>query len=70
MITLEQFRQRRQALITQMENQKLKVILEQVRRDVESGLSFSQGLAKHPDVFDGLYVGMIAAGRVLESVAG
>ena len=52
-----------QALISQMENPKLKTLLEQVRRDVEGGMSFSQALEKHPDVFDGLYVGMISAGE-------
>ncbi|MEW6325017.1 MAG: type II secretion system F family protein [Nitrospirota bacterium] len=52
-----------QALITQMENPKLKALLEQIRRDVEGGMSFSQALEKHSSVFDDLYVGMVSAGE-------
>jgi type II secretory pathway component PulF len=51
------------ALITQTDNAKLKVLLEQVRRDVEGGMSFSQALEKHTDVFDRLYISMIGAGE-------
>ncbi|MBI3621366.1 MAG: type II secretion system F family protein [Nitrospirae bacterium] len=51
------------ALITQTENPKLKVLLGQVQRDVEGGLSFSQALERHSDVFDGLYISMIGAGE-------
>ncbi len=51
------------ALISQTENPKLKLLLEQVRRDVEGGMSFSQALQKHSDVFDGLYISMIGAGE-------
>jgi MSHA biogenesis protein MshG len=52
-----------QALITQTENPRLKALLEQVRREVEAGSSFSEALKKHPKVFDQLYVNMIAAGE-------
>jgi type II secretory pathway component PulF len=51
------------ALISQTENAKLKVLLEQVRRDVEGGMSFSQALERHSDVFDRLYISMIGAGE-------
>jgi type IV pilus assembly protein PilC len=42
----------------------------EVRKDVEAGLAFSDALAKHPDVFNELYVAMVAAGEtggILES---
>jgi type II secretory pathway component PulF len=34
-----------------------------VRMDIESGISFSEALAKHPKVFNPLYVAMIRAGE-------
>ena len=51
------------ALVEQTANQKLKGILIQVRQDVEGGMSFSDALAKHPAVFDHLYVSMVRAGE-------
>ncbi|HEY4484769.1 MAG TPA: type II secretion system F family protein [Nitrospiria bacterium] len=51
------------AIIEQTENKRLKKAIEAVRRDVESGSSFSDGLAKHPSVFSRLYVSMIRAGE-------
>jgi type II secretory pathway component PulF len=51
------------ALISQTENPRLKSVLEEIRRDVEAGTSFSRALEKHPKVFDGLYVGMVNAGE-------
>jgi type II secretory pathway component PulF len=51
------------ALVEQTANPKLKAVLIQVRRDVEGGMSFSDAVAKHPAVFDHLYVSMIRAGE-------
>src|SRR3990172_6280756 len=51
------------ALIEQTANPKLKAILIQVRHDVEGGMFFSDALAKHPAVFDHLYVSMVRAGE-------
>ncbi len=51
------------ALIEQTANSRLKGILTQVRRDVEGGMRFSDSLAKHPAVFDTLYVSMVRAGE-------
>jgi type II secretory pathway component PulF len=51
------------ALIEQTMNQKLRGILIHVRRDVEGGLPFSNALAKHPAVFEELYVNMVRAGE-------
>jgi type IV pilus assembly protein PilC len=47
----------------QQENQKLKDAISQVRKDVEAGLALSDALARHPDIFNELYVAMVAAGE-------
>jgi type IV pilus assembly protein PilC len=47
----------------QIENPKLRETVGAVRADIESGLTFSEGLAKHPKVFNPLYVAMIRAGE-------
>jgi type IV pilus assembly protein PilC len=54
----------------QTENDKLRDAFIAVRKDVEAGLSLSQALARHPDVFNELYVAMVSAGEtggILES---
>jgi type II secretory pathway component PulF len=51
------------ALIEQTQNQRLKHVITQIRKDVEGGSSFSDALAKHPSVFNNLYVSMIRAGE-------
>ncbi len=51
------------ALFEQADNVKLKSILGQVRSEVNEGSSFGDSLAKHPQVFDTLYVSMVRAGE-------
>ena len=60
----------------QTDSPKLTKIIVEVRQDVEAGLSLSQSLAKHPTVFNDLFVSMVRAGEeggnleeVLERVA-
>jgi type IV pilus assembly protein PilC len=60
----------------QTEAPKLKNAIVAVRQDVEAGLSLSQAMAKHPRVFNDLFVAMVRAGEtggnleeVLERVA-
>jgi type IV pilus assembly protein PilC len=60
----------------QTEAPKLKKAIVEVRGDVEAGLSLSQAMAKHPKVFNDLFVAMVRAGEtggnleeVLERVA-
>ncbi len=48
----------------QTENPKFKEILIQVRKDVESGKSFSEALSKHPKVFSPLYINMVKASEL------
>jgi type IV pilus assembly protein PilC len=47
----------------QTENDKLREIWIEVRKDVEAGLALSDALRKHPDVFNDLYVAMVEAGE-------
>src|SRR5919198_33235 len=47
----------------QAENDKLRDAWTGVRKDVEAGISFSDALRRHPDIFNDLYVAMVAAGE-------
>jgi type IV pilus assembly protein PilC len=47
----------------QTENDKLREIWVDVRKDIEAGLALSDALAKHPDLFNDLYVAMVQAGE-------
>ncbi|HOK39961.1 MAG TPA: type II secretion system F family protein [bacterium] len=47
----------------QIQNQKLKAIVNQISQDVQGGASFSDALAKHP-IFNKLYINMVKAGEV------
>ncbi len=51
------------ALTEQTEKPLLKVTLAQVRQDVNEGLSLAKAFAKHPKVFDNIFINMIEAGE-------
>jgi type IV pilus assembly protein PilC len=51
-------------LAEQTENKTLKKILQQVTKDVEGGASLAEALKRHPNVFDNLFVNLVAAGEV------
>ncbi len=51
-------------LYDQQKPGKLKNVLDNLVSDVQSGTTFSEGLAKHPKAFDKLYVNMVRAGEV------
>ncbi len=51
------------ALVEQAENERLKVILAQVRQDVNEGSSLAKATASHSKVFDTIFVNMIEAGE-------
>jgi type IV pilus assembly protein PilC len=51
-------------LSEQTENEKLKEVVVQVRKDVEAGLALSEALDKHPKIFSRLYVEMVRAGEI------
>ncbi|MBN2429642.1 MAG: type II secretion system F family protein [Deltaproteobacteria bacterium] len=48
----------------QQQNKTFKGVLQQVKEDVESGSTFADTLKKHPNVFDELFVNLIAAGEI------
>ncbi|MCL5965736.1 MAG: type II secretion system F family protein [Deltaproteobacteria bacterium] len=48
----------------QQENQAFKKVILRVKEDVESGATFADALAKQPQVFDELFVNLVAAGEV------
>ncbi len=53
------------------ENEKLRDLVREVRKNVQGGSSFGDSLAKHPRVFNRLYVNMVKsgeAGGVLETI--
>jgi type IV pilus assembly protein PilC len=47
----------------QAENEKLKEAFVGIRKDVEAGIALSEALSRHPDIFNDLYVAMVAAGE-------
>ena len=47
----------------QTENKRLKLIINQISKDLEAGTSLSKCFAKNPDVFDKIFVNMIKAGE-------
>lgn len=48
----------------QQENPTFKRVLNEVRMDIEAGLSISDALRKHPDAFPAIYTAMIRAGEL------
>jgi type IV pilus assembly protein PilC len=48
----------------QVESKNLKAVIAEVATDIESGRALSDALARHPNVFDRLYVSMVRAGEV------
>lgn len=51
-------------LADQTENKTFQRILKEVVKDVEGGASLAEALEKHPQVFDSLFVNLVAAGEV------
>ncbi|HWU91052.1 MAG TPA: type II secretion system inner membrane protein GspF [Kofleriaceae bacterium] len=52
------------ALVDQVSNQRFKAQLSEVRTGVNEGVSFGDALAKHPKLFDELFVSMVRAGEL------
>ncbi|MGN6367219.1 MAG: type II secretion system F family protein [Phycisphaerae bacterium] len=53
-----------EGIAEQTENPKFKEILVQIKKDVESGKSFSDALSKYPKVFSPLYINMVKASEL------
>src|SRR5207247_8714341 len=47
----------------QTDDKYLKYIVRELRSDVEGGLLLSEAMARHPKVFDRLYIAMVEAGE-------
>lgn len=50
-------------LSEEIENKKLRQIIEEVKKEVETGKQLSEALSKYPKFFPSIYVSMIAAGE-------
>src|ERR671933_1149300 len=48
----------------QARSDKFREAITAVRMDVEAGISLSEALSRHPDIFNELYIAMVAAGEV------
>jgi len=53
-----------EGIAEQTENPKFKEILLAIKKDVESGKSFSEALTRHPKVFSPLYINMVKASEL------
>ncbi|MDP2683981.1 MAG: type II secretion system F family protein [bacterium] len=51
-------------LSLQTTHKKFKIVINDLKHDVENGISFSNALEKHPKIFSELFINMIAAGEV------
>lgn len=47
----------------QEDNKRLKVVLQEISRDLKGGLTFAQALGKHSDVFPPLYINLVKSGE-------
>jgi type IV pilus assembly protein PilC len=54
---------------SQCENLKFKAVLRDLKLRIEEGNSFSQALAEHPQVFNNLYINMVAAAEASGSLS-
>lgn len=66
-----------EGIAEQVQNPKFKVMLQQMKRDVESGKQFSDALMRYPKVFSPLYINMVRASelsggfsKMLDRIAG
>ncbi len=58
-----------ESIADQIENTKFRAIVLDLKKQIEEGKSFSQALARHDDVFNNLYVNMIAAAEISGSLS-
>jgi type IV pilus assembly protein PilC len=54
----------------QTQNKKFKEVLNKILEDIRSGSSLSQALAKHPEVFENLFIAMMRAGEESGNLVG
>jgi type IV pilus assembly protein PilC len=51
------------SIAEQTKNKLLKSTINTVLKDIQAGVSFSEGLARHPDIFSDLFVSMVKVGE-------
>ena len=51
------------SLARQQRKEKLKIVIENIKGDIEKGTPFSAALARYPNLFSQLVVGMVQAGE-------
>lgn len=51
-------------VLDQTQNKRLKIVISKVISEVEAGRPLSEALSHHPDVFDNVYINLIAAGEI------
>jgi type IV pilus assembly protein PilC len=52
------------SIAEQVKTQRFRKILLQIKEEVEAGVPFSEALAKHPKVFNSLYINMVRASEI------
>ena len=58
-----------ESIASQTENQKFKAVITDLKIRIEGGQSMSQALAEHADVFNDLYINMVAAAEISGSLS-
>jgi type IV pilus assembly protein PilC len=58
-----------ESIAEQIEKEKFKLIIFDLKNRIESGESFSQALSEHSDIFSELYINMVAAAEVSGSLS-
>jgi len=58
-----------EAIAEQNNNRKFKTVISDLKNRIESGQSFSQALAEHPQVFTNFYINMVAAAEASGSLS-
>ena len=58
-----------ESISQQLENKKFAAVVSDLQKRIENGESLSQALAAHPDVFNNLYVNMVAAAEISGSLS-
>ena len=58
-----------ESVASQIEKEKFRIIVFDLKTRIEGGQSFSQALSEHPDVFSNLYINMIAAAEISGSMS-
>ena len=56
------------AIEAQAENKYLRLVLNEIVADINDGMTFSEALGKHPDIFSSLTINMVKAGEISGSL--